>query len=95
MALASDKRRGGAFLDIQFSQTQTQLEEGHSFSYFLSKKSIENPDLLRPVIIPALKPLQSSDLTEDMTLCPVKALRYYLDITSALRKGKNLLFHIL
>ena len=27
-----------------------------------------------------------------MTLCPVRALRYYLDRTSALRKGKNHLF---
>ena len=27
-----------------------------------------------------------------MTLCPVRALRYYLDRTSVLRKGKNLLF---
>ena len=44
------------------------------------------------MVIPALKPFWSSDLTEDMTLCPVKALRNYLDRTSALRKGKNLLF---
>ena len=50
------------------------------------------PDLLKPVVIPALKPFLSSDLTEDMTLCPVRALRYYLDRTSALGKGKNLLF---
>ena len=54
--------------------------------------ALDGPDLLKPVVIPALKPFWSSDLTEDMTLCPVRALRYYLDRTRALRKGKNLLF---
>ena len=44
------------------------------------------------MVILALKPFLRSDLTEDMTSYPVRALRYYLDRTSALRKGKNLLF---
>ena len=61
---------------------------------FLAKYQLASdfPDSLKPVVIPALKPFLSSDLTEDMTLCPARALRYYLDRTSALRKGKNLLF---
>ena len=33
MALASGKRRGGAFLDIFFPQTQTSIEGGHYFSF--------------------------------------------------------------
>ena len=53
---------------------------------FLAK---DGPDLLRPVVIPALKTFLSSDLTEHMTLCPVRALRYYLDTS---RKGQNRLF---
>ena len=44
------------------------------------------------MVILALKPFLGSDLTEDMSSCPARALRYYLDGTSALRKGKNLLF---
>ena len=61
---------------------------------FLAKDQLASdcPVLLKPVVILALKPFLGSDLTEDMTSCPVRALRYYLDRTSALRKGKNLLF---
>ena len=61
---------------------------------FLAKDQLASdcPDLLKPVVILALKPFLGSDLTEDMTSCPDRALRYYLDRTSALRKGKNLLF---
>ena len=71
-----------------------QLKEVAISPAFLAKNQLasDGPDLLKPVVIPALKPFLSSDLTEDMTLCPVRALRYYLDKTSALRKGKNLLF---
>ena len=61
---------------------------------FLAKNQLASvcPDSLKPVVIPALKPFLSSGFTEDMTLYPVRALRYYLDRTSALRKGKYLLF---
>ena len=38
------------------------------------------------------KPFLSPDLSEDMTLCPIRALYYYLDRTSTKRMGKNLLF---
>ena len=31
-------------------------------------------------------------MSEDMTLCPVRALRYYLDKTKELRENKHLLF---
>ena len=93
MTLASDKRRGEVH-----SWTYSSLrhkphweEVTISPSAFLAKNQLDSdcPDLLKPVVIPALKPFLSSDLTEDMTLCRV---RYYLDRTSALRKGKNLLF---
>ena len=51
---------------------------------FLAKNQLasEGPDLIRPVVIPALKPFLSSDLSDDMTPCPIRALRYYLDSTS-------------
>ena len=43
--------------------------------------------MLKPVVISALKPLLSSDLTEDTTPCPKRALGYYLDRTATKRKG--------
>ena len=70
------------------------MEGGHYFFFScLFSKTSDGPDFLQPVI-PALKPFLSSDFTDDMSLCPFRALRYYLDRTSALslRKGKNLLF---
>ena len=44
------------------------------------------------MIIPALKPNLDHSLSENMTLCPVIALRYYLDKTKYLRQGNHLLF---
>ena len=96
MALASGKRWGEVH-----SWTYSSLrhkppwkEVTISLFAFWAKNQLapDGPDLLRPVVIPALKPFLSSNLTEDMTLCPVRALRYYLDRTSASRKGKNRLF---
>ena len=45
-----------------------------------------------PVIIPALAPSLDRSLKEDRSLCPVRALRYYLDKTKDLRSGKELVF---
>ena len=47
---------------------------------------------MAPVVIPALAPSLDNSLTEDKSLCPVRALRYYLDRTKDLRKGKDLVF---
>ena len=44
------------------------------------------------VIIPALAPKLDKSLKDDRTLCPVRALRYYLDKTKDLRTGKQLVF---
>ena len=35
---------------------------------------------------------QHPSLVQDKSLCPVRALRYYLDKTKDLRKGKRILF---
>ena len=79
-------------MDILFLQALTSLE-GVTISpspAFLAKNQLVSdcPDSLKPVVIPALKPFLSSDFTEELTLCPVRALRYYLDRTSALRKER-------
>ena len=61
---------------------------------FLSKNQLakEGPSSVAPVIIPALAPTLDKSLKEDRTLCPVWALRYYLDKTKDLRSGKQLVF---
>ena len=47
---------------------------------------------MAPVVIPAFAPSLDKSLTEDKSLCTVRALRYYLDRTKDLRKGKDLVF---
>ena len=61
---------------------------------FLSKNQLakEGPDSVAPVVIPALAPSLDRSLKSDRSLCPVRALRYYLDRTTALRQNKELVF---
>ena len=44
------------------------------------------------VVIPALTTMLDSSLVEEKSLCPVRALKVYLDKTKSMRKGKALLF---
>ena len=50
---------------------------------FLSKNQLakEGPDSVSPVVIPALAPILDRSLESDRSLCPVRALRCYLDST--------------
>ena len=61
---------------------------------FLSKNQLakEGPDSVAPVVIPALAPSLDRLLKGDRSLCPVRALRYYLDRTADLRQNKELVF---
>ena len=61
---------------------------------FLAKNQLasDGPDSIKPVVIPALTTMLDSSLVEDMSLCPVRALKVYLDKTKSMRKGKALLF---
>ena len=61
---------------------------------FLSKNQLakEGPDSVAPVIIPALAPTLDRSLKSDRSLCPIRALRYYLDRTSDIRQNKELVF---
>ena len=47
---------------------------------------------MAPVVIPALAPTLDKSLKGDRSLCPVRALHYYLDKTSDLRQNKELVF---
>ena len=61
---------------------------------FFSKNQLakEGQDRVTPVVIPALVPTPDKSLKADMSLCPVRALNYYLDRTSDLRQNKELVF---
>ena len=61
---------------------------------FLSKNQLakEGPESVAPVVIPALAPTLDKSLKSDRSLCPIRALRYYLDRTSDLRQHKELVF---
>ena len=61
---------------------------------FLSKNQLakEGPDSVAPVIIPALAPTLDRSLKFDGSLCPLRALHYYLDRTSDIRQIKELVF---
>ena len=61
---------------------------------FLSKNQLakEGPESVAPVVIPALAPTVDKSLKGDRSLCPVRALQYYLDRTSDLRQHKELVF---
>ena len=50
------------------------------------------PESVAPVVIPALAPTLDRSLKSDRSLCPVRALCYYLDRTSDLRQNKELVF---
>ena len=61
---------------------------------FLSKNQLakEGLDNVTPVVIPALAPTLDKSLKSDRSLCPVRALHYYLDRTSDLRQNKEYVF---
>ena len=61
---------------------------------FLSKNQLaqDGPASVAPVVIPALAPTLEKSMYEDRSLCPVRALQYYLDRTKDLRQGKDLVF---
>ena len=63
-------------------------------SSFLAKKqlALDGPDSIKPVVIPALTTMLDRSLVEDKSLCPVRALKVYLDKTKSMRKGMALLF---
>ena len=58
----------------------------------INMQQVTPPDSVAPVVIPALAPTLDKSLKSDRSLCPVGALRYYLDRTSHLRQNKELVF---
>ena len=63
-------------------------------SDFIAKNQLANEGCqsVSPVTITVLTTIVYRQFEEDMTLCPVQALRYYLDQTKDLRGSQSLLF---
>ena len=63
-------------------------------SDFIAKNQLvhEGAQSVSPVIIPAIKTIVDRQFKQDRSLCPVRALRYYLDRTKDLRGDRSLLF---
>ena len=97
LALGSDKRRSEIHAWLH-KNSRHQADWSKVSLYpspsFLSKNQLakEGPDRVAPVVIPALAPTLDRSLKGDRSLCPVRALRYYLDRTSDLRQNKELVF---
>ena len=97
LALASGKRRSEihAWLNKNIRhQADWSKVSLYPSPSFLAKNHLakEGPECVAPVVIPALAPTLDKALKEDRSLCPVRALRYYLDKTQDLRTGKELVF---
>ena len=96
LALGSGKRRSEIhawlYKNIRHQENWSQVSLYPSPG-FLSKNQLarDGPASVAPVVIPALAPTLDNSLSEDKSLCPVRALRYYLDRTKDLRTGKDLL----
>ena len=97
LALGSGKRRSEIHAwqhkNIRHQSDWSKVSLFQSPS-FLSKNQLakEGPESVAPVVIPALAPTLDKSLKSDRSLCPVRALRYYLDRTSDLRQHKELVF---
>ena len=95
LALGSGKRRSEIhawlYKNIRHQENWSQVSLYPSPS-FLSKNQLarDGPSSVAPVVIPALAPSLDRSLKENKSLCPVRALHYYLDRTKDLRKGKDL-----
>ena len=97
LALGSGKRRSEIHAWLHKSirhQADWSKVSLYPSPSFLSKNQLakEIPDSVAPVVIPALAPTLDKSLKGDRSLCPVRALYYYLDRTSDLRQNKELVF---
>ena len=97
LALASGKRRSE--IHAWVANKVSNLGQWEKVALFPSSDFIAKNQLARkgsqsvsPVTIPALITIVDRQFKEDRTLCPVWALRYYLDRTKDLRGSRSLLF---
>ena len=97
LALASGMRRSEIHAWVRNKVSNLgQWEKVALFpsSDFIAKNQLarEGSQSVSPVTIPVLTSIVDRQFKEDRTLCPVRALRYYLDRTKDLRGSRSLLF---
>ena len=96
LALASGKRRSEihAWVANKVSNLGHWEKVALFPSDFIAKNQLarEGSQSVSPVTIPALTTIVDRQFKEDRILCPVRALRYYLDQTKDLRGSRSLLF---
>ena len=97
LALASGKRRSE--IHAWVANKVSNLGQWKKVALFPSSDFIAKNQLARegsqsvsPVTIPALTTIVDRQFKEDRTVCPVRALRFYLDRTKDLRGSRSLLF---
>ena len=97
LALASGKRRSE--IHAWATNKVSNLGQWEKVALFPSSDFIAKNQLARegsqsvsPVTIPALTTIADRQFKEDRTLCPVRALRHYLDQTKDLRGSRSLPF---
>ena len=97
LALASGKRRSE--IHAWVANKVSNLGQWEKVALFPSSDFIAKNQLARegsqsvsPVTIPALTTIVDRQFKEDRTLCPMRALRFYLDRTKDLRGSRSLLF---
>ena len=97
LTLASGKRRSE--IHAWVANKVSNLGQWEKVALFPSSDFIAKNQLARegfqsvsPVTIAALTTIVDRQFKEDRTLCPVRALRYYLDRTKDLRGSRSLLF---
>ena len=95
VALASGKRRGElhALLAAGAGLMGNAMVLKFSPDFYAKTYLPESgTNVLDPLVIPSLKGILAPNMTEDMLLCPVRALRIYLDRTAKVREGRKKLF---
>ena len=97
VTLASGQRRSEIHALVRsrvHHQTNWQSVSMQPSRDFLAKNQLASSSVIsfQPVVIPSLSKTLGPDLEQDKTLCPVRALRYYLSRTESLLKGREKLF---
>ena len=89
LALASGKCRSELhawlFSSAFFNHDNSQVTLAPSPNFWQKNQlASSGPGAIKPVVISALTKVLDSSLAADRTLCPVRALRYYIDRTKKL-----------
>lgn len=96
LTFASGSRRSEVhswlYQGVNFKQGYSEVALAPSLDFLAkNQKASANPSAFSPCIIPALSNIVGRDLP-DRTLCPVRALRYYMVATEKIRKTQRRLF---